>query len=184
MFNKLTELYNEAAKHYDDLDKKISKVVEYDILGKERHGKEKIPPKNHLLPPTDELAILLNDINAYVTNLEDKTKKFEDYFKLLGTTLGHFNEQLIKKLSLKYDLTYISSSIHKNIKELEKYLSKSIVNDLHFLNNFRNSIIHTDDHGQSLSEINSNEILKMKYLNEAKSSYSKALYLYDLYFKK
>lgn len=119
---------------------------------------------------TEELKKLQECHN---TNCNDYNEKHK-LIKLIGTTLGDFNEHLIEKLYCNSNITFLNSTVFESIKHLANnhHYNKDVINDLYSLNDIRNRIIHDKDRTPITKE-NVDYFLDM-----GKSSYKKADYLY------
>lgn len=161
MINSLKNLYNEFEASYLEFeDKLLDNAV--DLC---EDAKEFFTEKDLSLPidGNDKISQELSNIQIYANKTERiRQKEWEENLKLLGVSLGHFNEASLKKLSLKFNIEYNSRSISKTIKNFDekKKLPKSVIGDLYFLNSFRNKIIHYDEYyydlkykNRSLSDI-------------------------------
>lgn len=118
----------------------------------------------------EELKKLEEHYNTNCNNYGEKHK----LIKLIGTTLGDFNDHLIEKLYCNSNITFLNSTVFESIKYLANnhHYNKDVINDLYSLNDIRNRIIHDKDRTPITKE-NVDYFLDM-----AKSSYKKANYLY------
>lgn len=126
----------------------------------------------------------LNILKRHLENIENcNIHDWTDKIKIIGTTIGHFNELIVKNLSFKYSTDY-HHSLSDSINELKPHLSKNIINDLYFLNKFRNKIVHYKDYNSSEMDYtdltNANDTTRKYYTNEAILAYNKATYIYEI----
>lgn len=147
MLESIKNLYNELEASYLEFeDKLLNSTVEL-----YEDTKEFFTEKDLAIPidGKDKVSQELKNIQTYANKAETLNhKEWEENLKLLGISLGHFNEASLKKLSFEFSVEYNSRSISKTIKnfELNKVLPKAIISDLYFLNSFRNKIIHFDEY--------------------------------------
>lgn len=147
MLESIKNLYNELESGYLEFeDKLLDNTVELYEDTKEffTEGDLAIP-----IDGKDKISQELKNIQTYTTKTEAlRHKDWEENLKLLGISLGHFNEASLKKLSFKFNVEYNSRSISKTIKnfELKNILPKVVIGDLYFLNSFRNKIVHFDEY--------------------------------------
>lgn len=147
MLESIKNLYNELEASYLEFeDKFLNNTVEL-----YEDTKEFFTEKDLAMPidGKDKVSQELKNIQTYANKAETlRHKEWEENLKLLGISLGHFNEASLKKLSSEFSVEYNSGSISKTIKnfELNKVLPKAIICDLYFLNSFRNKIIHFDEY--------------------------------------
>lgn len=125
----------------------------------------------------------LNILKRHLENIENcNIHDWTDKIKIIGTTIGHFNELVVKKLAYKYSTDY-HHSLSDSINELKPHLSKNIINDLYFLNKFRNKIVHYKDYNSSEMDYtdltNANEATRKYYTNEAILAFNKATFIYE-----
>lgn len=109
----------------------------------------------------------------YNTNYSDYNEKHK-LIKLIGTTLGDFNEHFIEKLYCNSNITFLNTTVFESIKYLanNNHYNKDVINDLYSLNDIRNRIIHDKDR-TPITKDNIDYFLDM-----AKSSFRKADFLY------
>lgn len=140
-------------------------------------------PINNITLPEQHLTTLKKHLaNIEYCNIHEWTDKI----KIIGTTIGHFNELIIKSFTNKYSTAY-NHSLSDSINELKPFLPKNIINDLFFLNKFRNKIVHYKDYNSlemDYSDLsNANEATRKYYTNEAILAYNKATFIYASYSK-
>ena len=96
----------------------------------------------------------------------------------IATSIGLFNEKIINILCTHYHMKLpMHDSQSKKINMLKNYLSKTIINDLFFINSFRNSILHFNDFGHDLSQLD--DITKNKLLSESSTAITKFEFVYN-----
>ena len=124
---------------------------------------------------TEELKKLEEYYNTNCNNYNDKHK----LVKIIGTTLGDFNEHFIEKLYSNSNITFLNSTVFESIKYLanNNHYNKDVINDLYSLNDIRNRIIHDKDR-TPITKDNIDYFLDM-----AKSSFKKADFLYKTLIK-
>jgi hypothetical protein len=119
---------------------------------------------------TEELKKLEEYYNTNCNNYSEKHK----LIKLIGTTLGDFNEHFIEKLYCNANIVFLNYTVFESIKYLanNNHYNKDVINDLYSLNDIRNRIIHDKDRTLITKE-------NIEYfLDMAKSSFKKADFLY------
>lgn len=119
---------------------------------------------------TEELKKLEEFYNTSCNNYHEKHK----LIKLIGTTLGDFNEHFIEKLYTNCNIIFSNYTVFESIKYLanSNHYNKDVINDLYSLNDIRNRIIHDKDR----TPITKDNV--EYFLDMAKSSYKKADFLY------
>ena len=122
-------------------------------------------------PISKELEKLIKYDNK-ISNRNTDYDEIVDNVKLIGISLGHFNEYLIKQLFNKNDIKYVNSTIANAIKQLSSHYDKNTINDLFYINQVRNKIVHSNDH------IEFTEDSKDYFLADIKSAISKAKFLH------
>ncbi len=188
MLKTIQELYNSAEETYLEIENKILDQAEevYDLS------------KDYMENASEGITLFLND---YFNN--EKTEKINDPVLLqldklsnslsslkintdeewdskliyAATSLGHLNEKVTKILCDHYSVNlYGKDNQASRINALKGHLSKTIINDLYFINSFRNSILHHNDYGHDLSSLDT--VTKNKLFSEAKTAIAKFEFIY------
>ena len=127
----------------------------------------------------DPVLLQLNKLTTSLSTLKlDSSEEWDSKLIFSATSLGHLNEKITTLLCNHYniDLSGKNTQAYK-INALKNDLSKTIINDLHFINTFRNSILHHNDYGHDLSNLDA--ISKNKLLSEAQTAIAKFEYVYQ-----
>lgn len=133
----------------------------------------------------DTIEKQIEELKKNCNNLEKLSKNdWQDKIKIIGITIGHFNENLVRKLAEKFN-TQIHHSLSESINELRPHLNKTSIDDIHYLNRFRNKIIHFKDynHTDFVDFSNIDSQTKQYYTNESKLVYLKLEHLYEKFLK-
>lgn len=130
----------------------------------------------------------LKKVKNIVSKLEfQSNEEWEDSIHLIGTKIGHLNEIMIKELCIKYNVKIDSKSNEELRKELKDYLPKNAMNDIYYLNQFRNKIVHhneSDGYMDNFKDISNLDSTTKKYFNdESKMVVNKAEAIYNKYLK-
>ena len=180
MIEKIKELYLEYEDKFLDIT-----LDQYD-LAKEyiENSSDEISnyidnffiDKNHTTF-NNPIFLQLNKIDMSISSL-DFNDNYEWDHKLIyaATSLGHLNEKIVKLLCEHYGTEYKNTQAGK-INSLTKYLPKMVINDFHFINTYRNSILHASDFGYSLSDLD--KVLKNKFFFETKTAIYKIEFIYQ-----
>ncbi len=127
----------------------------------------------------DPVLLQLNKLTTSLSTLKlDSNEEWDSKLIFSATSLGHLNEKFTMLLCNHYNIElYGKNTQAYKINALKNDLSKTIVNDLHFINTFRNSILHHNDYGHDLSNLD--VVSKNKLLSEAKTAIAKFEYVYQ-----
>ncbi len=189
----LKDTYKELEKQYSEADKYVSEIVDDGIEAAKNYISEmgddisnylndlfdenKIPSLDSDKP--DMVLVQLEKLHSSLTLLEqNNNNEYENLLIYVATSLGHLNEKITKILCDHYNvILHETNSQAKKINLLKDYLSKTIINDLYFINSFRNSILHHNDYGHDLSSLDI--VTKNKLLSEAKTGIAKLEFVYS-----
>ena len=189
MLKTIQELYNSAEETYLEMENKILDQAEesYDLSKdyientseeitlflNEYFNSDKTEKTN------DPILLQLNKLDNSLSSLELNTdQEWDSKLIFTATSLGHLNEKITELLCSHYNINlYGNNTQAKKINLLKDHLSRTIINDLYFINSFRNSILHHNDYGHDLSNLDS--VTKNKLLSEAKTSIAKFEYVYQ-----
>jgi hypothetical protein len=127
----------------------------------------------------DPVLQQLNKLTISLSTLDlDSNEEWDSKLIFVATSIGHLNEKIVILLCNYYDTSlYGKNTQASKINTLKSELSKTIINDLHFINTFRNSILHHNDYGYDLSILD--KVNKNKLLCEAKAAIAKFEYIYQ-----
>ena len=189
MFDSIKSIYDYIEDTYADLEDIIidysGEIYELSVDYVERTTSEisdflnNFFDEEHVNTVNDPIMLQLNKLKKIFLEEEEKTE--EEWDKILifsATTLGLLNEKITTHLCKYYDIDIQNKSTQAaKINALKNNLSKTYINDLFFINTFRNSIVHYNDYGHDLSNLD--EISKNKLLSEAKTAIAKFEYIYQ-----
>ncbi len=189
MLKTIQELYKSAEETYLEMENKILDQAEesYDLSKdyientseeitlflNEYFNSDKTEKTN------DPILLQLNRLDNSLSSLELNTdQEWDSKLIFTATSLGHLNEKITELLCSHYNINlYGNNTQAKKINLLKGHLSKTIINDLYSINSFRNSILHHNDYGHDLSNLDL--VTKNKLLSEAKTSVAKFKYVYQ-----
>ena len=175
MINKIKELYNTVEEQYQEADKYISRIID-DSLEDATIYIENIFNDNTSDELEDPVLIQIRKLDNALSSLE-KDSDWEQKLIFVATSLGHLNEKITNLLCTHYIVNHSQNySQAKKINALKDFIPKVIINDLHFINSFRNSILHANDHGYNLFALD--DVLKKKLFSEANTALVKFEYIY------
>ena len=187
MLKDLEDFYKSAETSYNELEKEIS----------EQASENYEDAKNYIQETSDEISIFIDnyfnaDNSRKITDSEDSVLQQLNKLKIsinnqdqepdsrliyVATSIGHLNEKIVIILCKHYNIKLFSNDTQsKKINFLKNHLSKTIINDLYFINSFRNSIVHFNDFGHDLSQLD--EIIKNKLFSEASTAIAKFEFVY------
>jgi len=188
MLNKIKSFYNFAEETYLEFeDKLLDTTIDTYDLAKEYIQESSMEISKYLdnfFSSDDKFKTLDNPIFAQLDKIDksivsldlNSNEEWESKLIYAATSIGHLNEKIVKILCTHYNTIYSSTQASK-INSLKSYLSKMIINDFYFINNYRNSILHANDFDYSL--INLNEITKKKLFFETKTAIAKLEFIYS-----
>jgi hypothetical protein len=83
----------------------------------------------------------------YEKRLDDEDDESEqlDTIRLIGISLGHFNEGLLRHYHKENNIDFITGSVASSIKRIDSFYDKTTISDLFFINQVRNKIVHSGD---------------------------------------
>lgn len=173
-------MFSTISSWYNDADKYVSKIIEDSIDDTSVFFKNYFNDDNSLKIENSEDNLLrqLAKINASLEKLDiNNNLNWDSQLIYTATSLGHINEEITKYLCEKYDIFLPEHSGQSfKINKLKTYLSKIIINDLYFINTFRNSILHHNDFDYDL--FNLDNITRTKLFNESKTAIAKTHFIY------
>ncbi len=119
----------------------------------------------------------LATLTKAISSLDENDDDWDSKLIYIATSAGHINEKITTVLYDYYNTDMNSKNTQSaKINSLKTDLSKTIINDLHFINSFRNSILHHNDYGHDL--LNLDLVTKKKLQNEAQAALAKLEYVY------
>ncbi len=127
----------------------------------------------------DPVLVQLNKLNTTLSSIDETTNdEWDSTLIFVATSIGHMNEKITDVLCKYHHIMLEGRNTQaRKINSLKEFLSKTIINDLHFINSFRNSILHHNDYGFNLSALDM--ITKRKLLSEANTALAKLEYVYN-----
>ena len=180
MIDSIKRLYSEAEKTYQEIENLVLEHSEssYDLSKQYINNYSKDISdyidsffKNECEDLDNPILLQLYKIKESISSLKiDSSDDWESKLIFAATSLGHLNEKIVSVLCEHY-VTSSDRNQASKINSLKEHLSKTIINDFHFINTYRNSILHANDFGYSLST--QNEIVKNKLLSETRTAIAK-----------
>jgi hypothetical protein len=127
----------------------------------------------------DPVLRQLNKLTMSLSTLDlDSNEEWDSKLIFVATSIGHLNEKIVMLLCNHFNSTFGNKNTQANkINSLKGELPKTIINDLYFINSFRNSILHYNDYGHDLANLD--KVTKNKLLHEAKVAVAKFEYIYE-----
>ncbi len=180
MFDKINEIYTTLEEKYDEADRYISKIIDDSIDDTAEYLNNFFNTKDHIQLDEKHDPILkkLKKVESLLSEKTDTNDDIENMLINVATSLGLLNENITKALCHQYNIDlYQKNTQAMKINSLKNFLSKTVINDLHFVNSFRNSILHDNDYGYDLSSLD--DITIKKLIIEAKTSIVKIEYIYS-----
>jgi len=122
-------------------------------------------------PAYGEIRQIVSKMKEQSINLKnaDQFSYWQDYIQLFSTSTNNFLEKIVIEYTQLFRL-HKQEKINQSITQLKDNLDKDLVNDLHFLNTFRNRLIHKED--RKLFKNPSDE--QEYFTNDALACYTKA----------
>lgn len=181
MFDKLSEIYDEVEINYKKLDKYISKIVDESIEDTSKFFNSYFNSDNTLKIKNEDDEVLqqLSKINNSLEDLNfSNNTNWDKNLVFVATSLGLINEEITKVLCEEFNILLPKKCNQaKKINFLQDFIPRTMHSDLHFINTFRNSILHPNDFNINLFSLDN--ISKHKLFNEAKTAIAKTYYIYE-----
>lgn len=187
MLQSLQKLYQSAEEVYLEIEDTILDYAE-EAYGSTKEYIDEVSDeisdylnnyfKNNDIHSNDPILIQLSKLTKTLSSLdENNNDDWDSKLIYIATSLGHMNEKITTVLYDYYNSDiYTKNTQSVKINSLKSHLSKTIINDLHFINTFRNSILHHNDYGHDL--LNLDLVTKKKLQNEAQAALAKLEYVY------
>ena len=118
----------------------------------------------------DKVSSEILRIKKIQSKLESlSSDEWEDTIHLMGTKIGQINELITKELCLKFNIKTNSLSYEELRKELKSVMPKNAINDIYYINQFRNKIVHSnesDGYMDNFKNITKLDTTTKKYYND------------------
>ena len=131
-----------------------------------------------------KFGIETQKILNYYQKLLTNNGSWDENTKLIAVSFGHFCEHIISSMLANKNIILNKESIHLKLQTLKQYYDIQTIDDLYFINNTRNKIIHVDRFGIVHSTLtqSDNKIMddfeKERLMNEIGTSVVKIELLY------